>query len=68
MIKSDWKIYVLKYIKEEVNYVAVTIGLFLMIFVSTSVNLPIETKVFIDISIFIISLNYKYLVQVFQEK
>lgn len=68
IVKLNWKDYIFKYIKEEINYVVVIIGFFLMFIVSTNANIPSEIKVFIDITIFFLSFYYKSLVQIFQEK
>ena len=66
IIKFDWKVYILKYIREKIDYSALAVGFFLMLVIST-INISNQTKLFLDIAIFIISLNYKYLIQVFQE-
>lgn len=68
LIKFDWKVYVLVYIKEKVDVAALAVGFLLTLIVSSNQNNSTQTKIFLDILIFILSLNYKFLVQVFQEK
>lgn len=67
IIKIDWKIYLLKQVKEKTNYPAIIIGFLLIIFIATKNDIPLVIKIVINILIFIISLNYKYLVHIFQE-
>lgn len=67
VVRRDWKLYVLDYIDEKVNYVAIVIGFFLML-ILIKVDISTEAKVFVNIVIFILALNYKSFEQVFREK
>lgn len=68
VVKVYWKVYVLKYLKEKINYPAIIVGFFLILIVSTNTSISIGVKAFLDVIIFIISFSHKYLIQVFQEK
>lgn len=68
IVKFDWSLYVLKYLRERISYPAVFAGIFLMLMVSVYPNFSIETKIFVSLLLFVLSLYYKDLIQVFQEK
>jgi hypothetical protein len=68
VVKHNWESYVFNYINEKINYFAIIVGFILMLVVSINTNIPIETKTFANIIIFLLAFNYKSLEQVFREK
>lgn len=68
IIRFDWSVYILKYLREEVDYPVAIVGLISILLVSIYTDFGVGMKIFVNVLIFILSLFYKNFIQVFQEK
>lgn len=68
IIRSDWNTYVFKYLKEEIDYPVLFVGLILSLLLIIDADFSTFKKILLTIIIFILSLFYKSLIQIFEEK